>query len=50
MPSLLELNSKLTELDYGQHKSISKNYTYSKYPFIENVTLSFKAVEKYSVE
>jgi hypothetical protein len=47
IPTVAELNDKITELGYGQNKLISENYTSLKYPFIENVRLSYKAIQKY---
>jgi hypothetical protein len=41
------LNEKLTELGYGQNKLVSQNYSQSKYPILENISLSYKAIQKY---
>lgn len=47
IPTVSELNDKLTELGYGQNALISKSYKPSKYPFIDNMQLSYKAIQKY---
>lgn len=45
--SIQTLNEILTSLGFGQNKLISDGYQPSKYPIIDNVTLSFKAIQKY---
>lgn len=47
VPSVAELNEKITALGYGQNNLISKNYSSSKYPILDNIRLSFKAIQKY---
>lgn len=42
-----ELNEKITSLGYGQNKQISKDYIYYKYPIVDNIHLSYKAIQKY---
>jgi hypothetical protein len=47
IPTVSELNEKITELGFGQNKLLSINYIASKYPFLENIRLSYKAIQKY---
>ena len=47
VPTVEQLNKKLTALGYGQNKLISQNYSPSKYPIIDNVKLSYTAIQKY---
>ena len=47
VPTVPELNEKLTALGYGQNELISKNYSPSKYPIVDNISLSYKAIQKY---
>ena len=47
IPTIEELNEKITTLGYGQNNLISKNYVTSKYPFLDNIHLSYKAIQKY---
>jgi len=47
IPTIEELNEKLTALGYGQNKKLSENYFASKYPIMDNIHLSYKAIQKY---
>lgn len=42
-----DLNDIITTLGYGQNNLISKNYTSSKYPIIDNIHLTYTAIQKY---
>jgi hypothetical protein len=42
-----ELNEKLTEIGYSQNHLLSNGYIYSKYPIMDNMQLSYKAIQKY---
>jgi len=47
IPTITELNNKLTSLGYGQNKLISANHINFKYPLLDNIQLSYKAIQKY---
>lgn len=48
IPTIEELNEKLTVLGYGQNEKLSKKYVPSRYPIVDNIHLSFQAIQKYS--
>jgi len=48
IPTITELNERLTTLGYGQNNIISKDYSPSRYPIIDTIHLSYKAIQKYS--
>jgi hypothetical protein len=45
--TIKELNEKLTEIGYSQNHLLSKGYVYSKYPIMDNMQLSYKAIKKH---
>ncbi len=45
--TIKELNEKLTEIGYSQNNLLSNGYVYSKYPIMDNMQLSYKAIQKY---
>lgn len=47
IPTVADLNIRLTEIGYSQNKLLSSNYTYSKYPIIDYIELKYQKIQKY---
>jgi hypothetical protein len=47
IPTINELNDKITSLGYGQNNLMSSGYKKSEYPLIDNIRLRYKAIQKY---
>jgi hypothetical protein len=47
VPTVENLNNKLTALGYGQNHLISSKYKKFKYPLFDNIRLSYKTIQKY---
>ncbi len=45
--TIAELNNIITSLGYGQNSLISSNYKFTKYPFLDNILLRYKTIQKY---
>lgn len=45
--TITELNEKITALGYGQNFRLSNGYVRSKYPIVDNIHLSYNAIQKY---
>ncbi len=47
IPTINELNDKITVLGYGQNNLLSLNYKSSKHPILDNIRLSYKTIQEY---